>query len=151
MTKEYNITPVLDVEKKLYAIQNYDEVLDACKNFIANELSGVNLNELNNDTFKEVKAIRTEIRKRSDLIKRTRIDISKLALDLFNSQAKELERLLNETDAQLKEYVDRYSVEIVGKPEKLPMITLLVKGSKEEDIKKVSEYARKLGLECQIK
>ena len=148
---EFPLLPVLDKVSETFKIKDYDAVLEACNAFIAKTTDGLNLEDLSKEMYDCVRNSRKPIRKNIDKIKRVRIDCNKLALDTFNSQAKQLENILQEVDLKLKAYVDKYELEVLNKQPKPATITLTVKGTDMKKIEKVKEFAVKQGLEVAIK
>ena len=150
MSKEYNLTPMLDKAKECYVINDYDNVLNACNAFIKDQLLGLNTNDFSYEMYRLIKGARTEIRKKNEQIKKVRITCSKLALEQFTNQTKTLEKLLQDADDKLKEYVDKYAIQVDGKQPKAQSITLTIKGD-EDNINKVIDLAKSLNLTFTIK
>lgn len=149
--KEFDLIPVLELNTKTYQIERFDEVKAACEMFIQDKISELDLSVLEDYTFKDVKAVRTEIRKKQEQIKKVRIDCNFIAMGTFNDQAKTLETMLKEADDTLRDYVSTYEKEVQGKLDKPLKITLTVKGYDVKKIEKVREFAIKQGLEVAIK
>lgn len=98
---EFSIRPILNEETKEYSLLHFDEVRLACQNFIdENSISEVT----GEKDLKVLRKCRTIIRKKSELIKKTRLSIIKL----FSWQFAELEKMLNDADYKLKTIKDNY-------------------------------------------
>lgn len=151
MAKSYDLVPVL--EGKQYQIRDYDAVLEACKSFVEETLLELNLDgDIKDLRYKDVKEARTTIRKKLEQVKRVRIDCGELALAVFNEQTKTLEKALSDIDNNLKEVIDKYDSEVLGKLPKPPKITLTIKGYNSEKIELIKAYALELGeVEITIK
>lgn len=149
--KNYDLVPIFNEETKSFGIKDFDKVNQACDEFIAQELSQLDLETHDEMTYKNAKKSRTSIRKTQEQIKDVRITCNELAMGNFNKEAKELETKLQEADAKLKAYVDSYDKEMKNKEAKPLKITLTIKGYDMKKIEKVKAYAIKQDLEVSIK
>ena len=148
--RTFELTPVLDSETGNYVVSNYDVAKQVVADFIEREVNAIV--EVNDDlAYASVKRIRTDIRKRKDMITQARIHINALLLGKFNEQLKEIEGMLDTADKTLKAKVDKYSTEVKGKDNKPKVITLVCKGYNAKTIEKVREYALKHGLTAEVK
>ena len=153
MAKEFDLVPVLEEGTKRYQVKDFDEVLEACKGFISDQLDSLILDgDIRQVSYAEIKKARTSIRNKKALIESARKNLMKLALTEFETQMKTLEILLSETDDQLKEIVDKYDTEVLGKTKAPSKITLTIKGYDVQVIEKIKKYAEKVGsVEITIK
>lgn len=145
---EYGLVPVIDSSTGKYVLEHYDEVVDACKAFIAqNDFDSI-ADELD---FKDLKAARTEIRSKLDQISRTRIDLNEMLLGEFNTQLKTLEALLKDADNKLKGLKDSWEKEHKNTVDKPTVIKITIKSYDAKVINKLKEQALKLGCEVEVK
>lgn len=147
--KEFELVPVYDKETGIYTINNFDNCKAIVQEFIANcHLDLVITNEAD---YKDVKATRTDIRKKKETVSTARKQIKEMLVGTFENQLKEIETMLGDADAVLKEKVDAYETEVKNKIAKQKIITLTIKGYDLKKVEKVKEYAIKQGLEAAIK
>lgn len=147
-TKTFSLSPIL-TDEKVIVIKDFEEN----KKVVIDYIEGKTLIEKieDDETNKAVKADRTEIRKKLDLIKQARISIVKLYTGQFETQLKELEKLLSEGDSKLKALVDAYALsKKVNEPPKPKAFTLTVKGYDEKAINKIRDAAIKAGLSAEL-
>ena len=104
---------------------------------------------LQNDKIRH-KNTRTDIRKKADVIKNARINVTKMLTGTFEEQLKEIEKMLTSADNTLREKVTVYEAEHKSKIAKPKKITLVVKSYDMKLIEKVKAYAIKNGLEANI-
>ena len=148
--KTFELNPVLDSETGNYIVNNFDVAKKIVADFIEREVNSVV--EITDDiVFSSAKKIRTDIRKRKDMITQARIQINALLLGKFNEQLKEIETMLDTADKDLKAKVDKYNLETKGKDNKPKVITLVCKGYNIKEIEKVKEFALKHGLTAEVK
>lgn len=148
--KTFELVPVLDAETGKYTVKSFENVKKIVSDFVERETHRVVA--IQDDlTLKEVKATRTDIRKKKEMISQARIHINTLLLGEFNSQLKEIETMLDSADKALKEKVDTYNEEVKGKENKPKLTTLIVKGYDVKAIEKVKAYAMKNGLTAEVK
>lgn len=146
---EFEIVPVYDKDTGAYVINDFEK----CKNIVQNFITDchVDLVITSDEDFKGVKATRTNIRKKKTTIENARKQIKEMLVGTFENQLKEIEKMLGDADAKLKEKVDAWEIEHKNKVVKPTIITLTVKGYDENKLVKVKEYAIKQGLEASIK
>ena len=148
--RTFELVPVLDEATGKYAVKSFDNVKEIVSDFIEREVNRVTV--ISDDlTFKNVKATRTDIRKKKDAITQARLHINALLLGEFNAQLKEIETMLDEADKTLKAKVDTYNEEIKGKENKPKVITLVVKAFDMKSIEKVKAFALKNGCTAEVK
>ena len=99
--EEFSLTPILNPETKEYSLKNFDEVKVACEGFIEENRM---LTCSTDEEYKNLKKCRTNLRKKKDQIKATRLALSKL----FSFQFKELEAMLDAADNELKCLKDEF-------------------------------------------
>lgn len=148
--KTFELVPVLDAETGKYTVKSFENVKKIVSDFVERETHRV-IAIQDDLTLKEVKATRTDIRKKKEMISQARIHINSLLLGEFNSQLKEIETMLDTADKALKEKVDTYNEEVKGKENKPKVTTLIVKGYDVKAIEKVKAYAMKNGLTAEVK
>lgn len=148
--KTFELVPVLDAETGKYTVKSFENVKKIVSDFVERETHRV-IAIQDDLTLKEVKATRTDIRKKKEMISQARIHINSLLLGEFNSQLKEIETMLDSADKALKEKVDTYNEEVKGKENKPKLTTLIVKGYDVKAIEKVKAYAMKNGLTAEVK
>ena len=148
--RTFELVPVLDEATGKYVVKSFDNVREIVRDFIDREVNRVSVIE-DDMTFKDVKATRTDIRKKKDAITQARLHINALLLGEFNAQLKEIETMLDEADKTLKAKVDTYNEEVKGKDNKPKVITLVVKGYDAKAIEKVKALALKSGLTAEVK
>lgn len=148
--RTFELVPVLDEATGKYAVKSFDNVKEIVSDFIEREVNRVTV--ISDDlTLKNVKATRTDIRKKKDAITQARLHINALLLGEFNAQLKEIETMLDEADKTLKAKVDTYNEEIKGKENKPKVITLVVKAFDMKSIDKVKAFALKNGCTAEVK
>lgn len=148
--KKFDLTPILEKGTGIYKVKDFDNQISLVKDYISkNCLQNVEITD--EQTFKEVKNKRTEIRKKLETISTARKDVTDLIIGTFSSQLKEIEKMLDAADKVLKSKVDSFQVATTNKVEKPKFITLTVKGLDSKKIDKVKEYALKQGLEVAVK
>lgn len=148
--KQFDLVPILEPKTKSYCLKSFDEIKNACEDFIHEEIGNLNLESMDEATYKAVKESRTNIRKKQNQIKDVRLACNEIAMGTFNAQTKELESMLKENDDKLKEYVDTYDRGVKGKIPAPKKIKLTIKGYDMATLEKVKEYALKKGLEAVI-
>ena len=98
--RTFELVPVLDEATGKYVVKSFDDVKTIVRDFIEREVNRVTV--ISDDmTFKDVKATRTDIRKKKDAITQARLHINALLLGEFNNQLKEIETMLDEADKSL--------------------------------------------------
>lgn len=148
--RSFELIPVLDEATGKYVVKSFDNVKTIVNEFIEREVNRVSV--ISDDlTFKDVKATRTDIRKKKDAITQARLHINALLLGEFNTQLKEIETMLDEADKQLKAKVDVYNEQVKGKDNKPKVITLVVKGFDGKAIEKIKTFALKNGCTAEVK
>ena len=146
----FEITPVIDESTGKYVIKNFDLVREGCQAFIK-ENGYQDLVITNDSDYKLIADGRTVIRKKIDAIASARKNVNELVLGEFNTQLKELEKMLKEADDLSKEKVHTFDEEVKGKVLKPRIITLTVKNYDSKVIEKVKAYATKLGCAAEVK
>lgn len=129
-----------------YQIAEFTEVYKECEEFIERE-GNLKLVITNDADKREAKASRTAIRKKKEQIAAMRKSLNGIVMGIFNSQVKELEKMLEDADEQLKDKITAY--ENAGKPETPPVFTIVISSFDEKAIEEVKAYALKLG--CGVK
>lgn len=148
--KTFELVPVLDETTGKYVVKGFDNVKEIVRDFVEREVNRVKVIE-DDIAFKDVKATRTDIRKKKDAIKDARLHINALLLGDFNAQLKEIETMLDGADVALKEKVDAYNEAVKGKDNKPKVITLVIKGFDMVAINKLKESALKCGCTAEVK
>ena len=128
----------------VYEITNFDMAMQECKDFIERE-GNLDLVIQTDEDKKLVKKSRTAIRKKKEQIADLRIQLSKAVLGMFNGQAKELEKMLDEADKKLKQKIVDYE----AKPADPEIYTITITSYNKGDIAKIRTLAMK--LRCGIK
>lgn len=148
--KTFELVPVLNKETGKYVVGNFDYIKSVVADFIEREVNRI---ETITDEveFKDVKATRTDIRKKKEAITQARININALLLGEFNEQLKEVESMLDNADKALKAKVDTYNEVVKGKDNKPKVITLIVKSYDEKAIEKVKACALASGCTAEVK
>lgn len=144
---KFALTPVVNETTGKYEIEHFDEVLANAKKFIEEHHFEKIETALD---FKDLKEARTEIRSRQDLIKEVRLRTSELLLGTFNEQAKTLEKLLADEDANLKALKEEWEANN-GKVARPKLFKVTVKTYDEAMAKKIERYALSLGAEVEVK
>ena len=148
--KTFELVPVLDKKTGQYAVKDFDNVKKIVSDFIGREVTPIK--EIADDiTFKSVKELRTDIRKKKDAITQARIQINSLLLGTFNGQLKDIEAMLDGSDKYLKEKIDTYNELVKGKDNKPKVITLVIKGFDPKAIEKIKALALKSGCTAEVK
>lgn len=148
--KTFELVPILDKATGKYVVKEFDSVKEIVTDFITREVNRIV--EINDDVaFKDVKATRTDIRKKKDAITQARIHINALLLGDFNAQLKEIEAMLDEADKTLKGKVDAYNELVKGKDNKPKVITLTCKSYDAKAIEKVKAFALSCGCTAEVK
>lgn len=148
--RTFELVPVLDETTGKYVVRDFNNVKTIVSDFIEREVNRVTV--ISDDlAFKDVKATRTDIRKKKDAITQARLHINALLLGDFNAELKEIETMLDEADKKLKAKVDTYNEEIKGKDNKPKVITLVVKAFDMKAIDKVKAFAIKNGCTAEVK
>lgn len=152
MEKErtFELVPVLDEETGIYKVKNFEDAKAIVVEYL-DENVGKLIEKPENYTINDIKAMRTEIRKKKDAITQARINTNALLLGTFNSQLKEIETTLDSADKKLKERVDAYNLMVKGNDVKPKIITLVVKGYDAKAIEKVRNIALQNGLSAEVK
>lgn len=147
--KEFELVPVYDKETGIYTINDFE----GCKSIVQEFIDGCHLDLVitSEADFKDVKATRTDIRKKKETVATARKQIKEMLVGTFENQLKEIESMLGDADAKLKEKVDVWEKENKNKVVKPSVITLNVKGYDMKKIEKVRDFALKQGLEVAIK
>lgn len=146
----FELVPVLDEATGKYVVQKFDVMKEIVRDFLEREVNKVV--EINDDVaFKDVKATRTDIRKKKEAITQARLNINALLLGDFNAQLKEIEGMLDDGDKTLKAKVDAYNELVKGKDNKPKVITLVVKGFDPKAIEKIKALALKNGCTAEVK
>ena len=146
----FELVPVLDEATGKYVVQKFDAMKEIVRDFLEREVNKVI--EINDDvSFKDVKATRTDIRKKKEAITQARLNINALLLGDFNAQLKEIEGMLDDGDKTLKAKVDAYNELVKGKDNKPKVITLVVKGFDPKAIEKIKAFALKNGCTAEVK
>ncbi len=138
----FDITPRIANGK--YFIENIEQVKESavqyCKSLhIANVVNNAELKLLKNN--------RTEIRKKIEFLKKTRIDVNDILLGTFNKDMREIEKILKEEDDALKIVKENYEKLIsldLEKPNEL--FTIIISDEDIDKIEKIAKYARKLNI-----
>lgn len=141
--KDFEITPVLNAGTGRYEISNYEKVKESATKYIQDILSKHTHEITDKDMLKSVKDDRTEIRKQGDDIKKARLQINDLLLGTFNSQLKELEKIIKDADGVLKAQVDTYVEKT--KPVEPKVYSLTITSFDEKLINVVKDFAIKKG------
>lgn len=139
MTKEIKCKTTVSKEL-VFSIANYDEIKASIESFKQDER--YNLLISSKEDLKEVKELRTEIRKRQNAIKEGRLEINKMYMEKFNSQAKDLENLLKQMDEELKAKVDSYE-----NPNKAFEFKLTLKTTNLKFVEKIKALCEKENIE----
>jgi len=129
--EEFSLTPVLNPETKEYSIKRFEEIKVACQGFIEeNKMVSCTTDE----DLKTLRKCRTTLHKKADQIKAARLALSKL----FTYQFKELEKMLNDADNELKKLKDEFDAK---KAEEEALNNPVVEETKlveDKDLKKVT-------------
>lgn len=146
---KFELVPVYDKDTGAYVISNFEK----CKGIVQTFIKDCHLDMVITDEadFKEIKATRTNIRKKKETISTARKQIKEMLVGTFEAQLKELETLLGDADLKLKEKVDTWEAENKNKVAAPKVITLTIKGYDLKKIEKIKESAIKQGLEAVIK
>lgn len=147
--KEFELVPEQDKNTGVYVVANYEENKQLVEKFIANDCHLNDKIESDAD-LKIIKNTRTDIRKKADVIKNARINVTKMLTGTFEEQLKEIEKMLSSADSTLREKVTAYEAEHKSKIATPKKITLVVKSYDMKLIEKVKAYAIKNGLEANI-
>ena len=144
----FELTPVLNANTGKYEIINFDALLESVKKYISER----HIEELTNEAeYKDLKAIRTEIRARKELIKDVRIQANELFFGTFNEQAKTIESLLNEEDEHLRKLKEAWEEENNNKLAKPKLIRITVKTYDPEVAKRIKDTAIMCNAEVEVK
>lgn len=139
----FDITPRLVNGK--YFIENIEQVKESaqeyCKSLhIASVINDAELRLLRNN--------RTEIRKKIEFLKKTRIDVNDILLGNFNKDMREIEKILKEEDDALKAVKENYEKLILLNTEKTSgLFTIIISDIDEGKIGKIEKYARRLNVQ----
>lgn len=140
MKEEFSLTPIINPETKEYSVKNFNEIKLACEDFI-NENSIDKIE--NNDDLKKLRKFRTNIRKKSETIKNSRLALVRI----FSFQFKELEAMLDAKDNDLKKIKDAYelSQEIKEIDSDTKKVTLVIEYRDDNVIKQITKMAVEKG------
>lgn len=137
----------LDKATGMWRIADFSKSKADCEAFIKAHSTEIVI--MSESDRRYVKDCRTDIRKKSEEIKRLRLELNQAAMGTFNEQAKELESMLDDADKALKAKLDEYDkAEGLSKPKTM---TLYVKSFNEAHIQAVYDYAKQLGCYAEIK
>ena len=127
-----------------YIVANFDQVVEQVKKYLL-ENAHTEMVIADESDFKLNKKERTEIRKKLEEVKNLRKELNEAALGTFNTQCKEIEKLINDADTILKQKVDAYN-ESIGKG-KVPTYVITIKTGNK---KKFDSLLKKLEKEQEI-
>lgn len=128
------------LQQGVYRIANFDKAKEECENFIKVATAFVPSGDI-----KEIKKARTVIRKKSEEIATLRKEATKAMVMAFQSQCKELEKMLNDADANLTEIINA-TKEV--KPKSKWKVSCTV--SDGETLQKLINFMNQLGLEAKV-
>lgn len=152
MEKEqtFSIATVMDTSTGCYVMKDYEVMRDIVVSYVKGELAKVTSIE-SESAYKEAKSIRTDIRKKKDIISQGRIQANALLLGDFNAQLKSLEEELNNADLELKAKINAYEDENKAKADKPKLMTLVIKGYSKDAIEKLRLEAIALNMSAEVK
>ena len=149
----FDLVPV-ENENKVLEIKNYSKLFNQATEY-AKEVSSKFEVLSSDDDYKALKNARTELRAISKSVSDTRKNVNELIMATFNEQSKSIEKLLNDTDNDLKGRVEDYEKNVLHKAEKPKMVTMTIKLYNSPDglklVEKIKSFAKKLGVSVEIK
>lgn len=148
--KTFELVPVLDANTGRYVVSDFDNNKQLVQDFIDKEVNSIT-DIQDNLALKNAKNVRTDVRKKKDVITQARIHINALLLGDFNAQLKEIEGMLDTADKDLKGKIDTYNESVKGKTDKPTVITLVCKSYDPKAIDKVKTCALKCGCQVEVK
>lgn len=149
----FELVPIVDANTKKYVVARYEELKKSCEEYIK-----ANVHDTPIETAEQNKAykdLHAEINKKIEVIGRARIDISKLLIEDFENQCKELETMLSTANDIVNKHIKDWKAKNAPVVNKIPTKTLTIKVNETaEEMKKLAKvqaFAEKLGLVVVVK
>lgn len=148
---DYKLQPIFDNENKTYQLANFDKTKELLLQALSNAPIDLIVND--KDDLKIITTYRAEIRRQEKTLTDTRKQINDLLLGKLNTQLKELEKIISETDSKLKEKVDDFKErQKLAEQTKLEVaqevFSVVISSLDKAEIDKVVEFAKTLN--CKI-
>ena len=158
--QEFSIIPVQDETTKVFSIQNYDELYARIEKWVQeNSPKGKIQNQGDFDYYLKDKqkvlkdgetySLRVVAANLKELVSTVRKGIIKTTMGVFEEQAKNIEKLLDDFDKECKEEKAAWLKATTNKIAKPTALSITVKTYDAKVLENVKAYALKLG--CEVK